>query len=145
MAFHIVEIDGANFTSDGRLKVAQEPPAAPATTTPVDVGGIASVSGTVSDTTYVITNTKTLVIQNFNGGGAPVGGGSKVELFYDPAGNGTGMTLVRVAYVYGNSFSFDLNREFGPGNGVRAMRLRRTNLSGGAREIAGFFTGYERS
>ena len=62
--------------------------------------------------------------------GAPEGKGSKVELFYDPNGNGTGMTLIRVAYVNGDSFSLDLNRELGPGNGTRAVRLRLTNLGG---------------
>jgi hypothetical protein len=144
MGFQVVEIDGASFTADGRLKVAQEPPAPPPATTPVEVGGIAVVGG-ISDTVYVITNGKTLVIQNFNGGGAPEGKGSKVELFDDPNGNGTSMTLIRVAYVNGNSFSLDLNREIGPGNGTRAVRLRLSNLGGASREIAGFFAGYERS
>lgn len=144
MSFHLVEIDGASFTPDGRLKVAQEPPATPPATTPVEVGGIATVSNT-SDTTYTVTTGKTLVIQNFNGGGAPEGKGSKVELFDDPQGNGTGMTLIRVAYVNGNSFSLDLNRSVGPGDGTRRVRLRRTNLGGTSREIAGFFAGYERT
>jgi hypothetical protein len=144
MGFQVVEIDGASFTADGRLKVVQEPPAPPPATTPVEVGGIALVGG-VSDTVYVITNGKTLVIQSFSGGGAPEGKGSKVELFDDPNGDGAGMTLIRVAYVNGNSFSLDLNREIGPGNGTRAVRLRLSNLGGASREIAGFFTGYERS
>ena len=144
MSFHLVEIDGASFTPDGRLKVAQEPPATPPATTPVEVGGIATVSNT-SDTTYTVTTGKTLVIQNFNGGGAPEGKGSKVELFDDPQGNGTGMTLIRVAYVNGNSFSLDLNRSVGPGDGTRRVRLLRTNLGGTSCEIAGFFAGYERT
>src|SRR3990170_1657896 len=133
MAFQIVEIDGASFTADGRLKVAQEPPAPPPAPTPVDVGGIATVGNTPADTTHVIGTGKTLVIQNVNGGAAPVGSGSKVELFDDPNGDGTGMTLLRVAYVNGSSFSLDLNREVGPGNGTRAVRLRRTSLGGASR------------
>ena len=145
MGFQIVEIDGASFTADGRLKVAQEPPAPPPTTTPVDIGGIATVGGTPADTTHVITSGKTLVVQNFNGGAAPEGKGSKVELFDDPNGNGTGMTLLRVAYANGESFSLDLNKELGPGNGTRGVRLRRTNLGGASREIAAFLAGYERS
>lgn len=145
MAFEIVEVDGASFTADGRLKVAQEPPTPPPTTTPVDVGGIEIVGNTPVDTVRVITSGKTLVIQNFNGGAAPEGSGSKVELFYDPNGNGTGMTLLRVAYVSGSSFSLDMSRELGPGNGTRAARLRRTSLGGASREIAAFLAGYERT
>ena len=145
MGFQIVEIDGASFTADGRLKVAQEPPAPPPATTPVDVGGIATVGNTPADTTHVIGTGKTLVIQNVNGGAAPVGAGSKVELFDDPNGDGTGMTLLRVAYVNGSSFSLDLNREVGPGNGTHAVRLRRTSLGGPSREIAAFLAGYERT
>lgn len=148
MGFQIVEIDGASFTADGRLKVAQEPPVPPPATTPVDVGGIATVGsggGGISDVIYVIATGQTLVVQNYNGGAARKGEGSKVELFYDPNGNGTGMTLVRAAYVDGESFSIDLNREFGPGNGTRAIRLRRSNLGGASREIAAFVAGYERT
>ena len=145
MAFHVVEVDGASFTADGRLKVAQEPPTPPPATTPIDLGGIAVVGNTPQDTLYVITNGKTLVIQNFNGGAAPEGSGSKVELFYDSNGNGVGMTLLRVAYVTGSSFALDMNREVGPGNGTRAVRLRRTSLGGASREVAAFLAGYERT
>ena len=145
MAFQIVEIDGASFTADGRLKVAQEPPAPPPATTPVDVGGIATVGNTPVDTTHVIGTGKTLVLQNVNGGAAPEGAGSKVELFNDPNGTSVGMTLLRVAYVNGSSFSLDMNRELGPGNGTRSVRLRRTSLGGPSREIAAFLAGYERT
>lgn len=144
MGFQVVEMDGASFTADGRLKVAQEPPAPPPATTPVEVGGIAVVGVTPVDAVHVIGVGKTLVIQSLSGGGPPVGMGSKVELFDDPNGNGVGMELIRVAYVSGTSFSLELNREVGPGNGTRAVRLRRTNLGGASREIAGFFSGYER-
>ena len=145
MGFQIVEVDGASFTADGRLRVAQEPPAPPPATTPVDVGGIAVVGIAPVDTVHVIGAGRTLVIQNFNGGAAPEGDGSKVELFYDPNGDGMGMTLLRVAYANGHSFSLDLSRELGPGNGTRAVRLRRTSLGGASREIAAFLAGYERS
>lgn len=145
MAFQVVEVDGASFTADGRLKVAQEPPTPPPTTTPIDLGGVEIVGNTPVDTVHVITNGKTLVIQNLNGGAAPEESGSKVELFYDPNGNATGMTLLRVAYVSGASFTLDMNRELGPGNGTRAVRLRRTSLGGASREIAAFLAGYERT
>ena len=143
MSFQVVEIDGASFTGDGRLKVAQDPPAPPPATTPVNIGGIQVVGNTPGDTVYVIGTGKTLVVQNFNGGAAPVGAGSKVELFDDPNGNGTSMVLLRVAYVLGSNFTFDLSRQFGPGNGTHAVRLRRTSLGGASREIAAFLTGYE--
>lgn len=143
MGFQVVEIDGANFTGDGRLKVAQDPPAPPPATTPVDIGGIQVVGNTPGDTVYIIGTGKILALQNFNGGAAPVGAGSKVELFDDPAGNGVGMTLLRVAYVSGSNFVFDLNRSLGPGDGNHGVRLRRTSLGGASREIAAFLTGYE--
>src|SRR5512137_27462 len=98
MGFQVVEIDGATFTADGRLKVAQEPPVPPPATTSVELGGIEIVGNTPVDTVHVIGTGKTLVIQNLSGGASPVGSGSKVELYDDPNGNGTGMTLVRVAY-----------------------------------------------
>jgi hypothetical protein len=145
MSFEVVEIDGATFTADGRLKVAQEPPVPPPATTPVELGGIEIVSLTPVDTVHVIGSGKTLVIQNLSGGAAPIGAGSKVELYDDPNGDGTGMTLLRVAYVTGASFSLDLNRELGPGNGARAVRLRRVSLGGPSREIAAFMAGYERT
>src|SRR3990170_1183069 len=108
MSFQVVEIDGASFTADGRLKVAQEPPAPPPATTPVDMGGIAVVGINPVDSVHVIGTGKTLVIQNFNGGAPPVGAGSKVELFDDPNGDGSALTLLRVAYLSGSSFSLDL-------------------------------------
>lgn len=145
MGFEVVEIDGANFTADGRLKVAQEPPVPPPATTPVEIGGIEIVGNTPVDTVHVIGSGKTLVIQNLSGGAAPIGSGSKVELYDDPNGTGTGMTLLRVAYVTGASFSLDLSRELGPGNGTHAVRLRRTSLGGPSREIAAFMAGYERA
>lgn len=145
MGFQVVEIDGASFTADGRLKVAQEPPAPPPATTPVDVGGIAVVGISPVDTVHVISNGKMLVIQNLSGGAPGVGSGSKVELFDDANGDGSVLSLLRVAYVSGSSFSFDLGRELGPGNGTRAVRLRRTNLGGASREVAAFLTGYERA
>jgi hypothetical protein len=145
MSFQVVEVDGASFTADGRLKVAQEPPAPPPATTPVDVGGIAVVGINPVDTLHVLGNGKTLVIQGFSGGAPAVGSGSKVELFDDPNGDGSALSLLRVAYVSGSSFSFDLGRELGPGNGTRAVRLRRTNIGGPSREIAAFLSGYERA
>lgn len=145
MSFHVVEIDGASFTADGRLKVAQEPPAPPPATTPIEIGGIEVVGGAPVDTVHVIGTGKVLVIQNLSGGAAPIGSGSKVELYDDPNGNGVGMTLLRVAYVNGTSFSLDLSRELGPGNGTRAVRLRRVSLGGASREVAAFLAGYERA
>lgn len=145
MGFDVVEIDGATFTADGRLKVAQEPPVPPPATTPVEIGGIEIVGNTPVDTVHVIGSGKTLVIQNLSGGAAPIGSGSKVELYNDPNGDGTGMTLLRVAYVTRASFTLDLNRELGPGNGTRGVRLRRVSLGGPSREIAAFLAGYERT
>jgi len=145
MGFEVVEIDGANFTADGRLKVAQEPAAPPPATTPVEKGGIEIVGNTPIDTVHVIGTAKTLVIQYVSGGAAPLGSGSKVELYDDPNGDGAAMTLLRVAYVNGTSFSLDLNVSLGPGNGTHSARLRRTSLGGPSREIAAFLSGYEKA
>lgn len=133
-------------TPDQRLKIALSPPAPPAGQTAVNVSAVDLVSGTsFSDTVYVIPNGKTLTIQSFSGGAeASTGnsdGASKVELWSDPNGNGTGMTLIRVAYAANSNFDFVLNRVF-VGDGTAAIRLRRTRLDSGNREVAAFWDGY---
>lgn len=132
-----------SVTADGRIKIATEPPSAPGGATPVDVVAD-SIIATTEDTTYTITNGKTLTIQNFNGGGASSNNGDTIELFYDPNGNATGMTLIRVAYVpdTGGNFSFDLKATF-VGNGTRRILVRRTRGAGSSARVSAFWAGYE--
>lgn len=92
------------------------------------------------DTTYVVTTGKVLTVTIFTGGGAATeatlahSNGQKVELFYDPNGNGTGMTLIDVIYCNGSSSKFIESFSTDSGNGTRSVRLRRTNFSSVASE-----------
>lgn len=133
------EVD-AVFTSDGKLQVSTPPPTPPEDTTAVSQMAQSDMSGT-SDTDYTIPNGETLVIQRFIGGGEGDGSTSKVELYYDPNGNGTGMTLIAVGYVSDNNFQFDLNVSY-TGDGTRNIKMRRTRISSGTREVFGKWEGY---
>lgn len=129
-------------TGDGRLYVSAAV-APPAAATPVNTAATGSVSGT-SDNVYTIPNAANLVIQRFSGTAeVDTSGGNKIELYWDPNGTGTGMTLIRVAFCGGNIFEFGLDYK-APlvGDGTRAIRMRRTRLSGGGKEISGFWDGY---
>lgn len=130
-------------TADGRVKIATEPPSAPGGATAIDVVADSTIA-TSADTTYTITNGKTLTIQNFNGGGPAANSGNSIELYYDPNGNATGMTLIRVAYVpdTGGNFSFDLKANF-VGNGTRRILVRRIRNGGGSARVSAFWAGYE--
>jgi hypothetical protein len=130
-------------TSDGRL-ITSSVVSAPPGRTPVNFEVQSNVAGNGSaDTTYLIPSGETLTIQRFAGGaqGDASGSGSKIELWYDPAGTGTGMTLVRTGYVRDGNFEFSLDNEY-TGDGTALMRVRRTRFSGGALEMAAFFDGY---
>jgi hypothetical protein len=127
-----------------RLRVAFAPPSPPPATTPVAISGLSEVGGTPINTFYTIPNGQTLFIQRFSGGGQGGTDSSVVELFYDPNGNLTGMTLLRAGYVSGNNFEFTFNTEVVNflGNNTRRIVMRRRRLDGGNREIAGFWDGY---
>ncbi|RLI54447.1 MAG: hypothetical protein DRP09_13060 [Candidatus Thorarchaeota archaeon] len=130
----------AEITADGRLKVSQEPPSAPPDTTSVSRVQYSSVTGT-SDDVYTIPSGEELRIQRFAAGAEHSRDGSVVELWYDPNGNGTGMTIIDVLFVSGSSNQHDLNAVF-TGNGTRAIRMRRRRLDGGARRIFARWEGY---
>jgi hypothetical protein len=129
-------------TTDGRLLVSADV-IPPPNTTAVHQSVTSSISAT-TDTVYVIPNAANLRIQRFAGGGEiDSTAGSKIELFWDPNGNGTGMTLIRSGYVSGNNFdySFDYAAPL-VGDGTRSIRTRRSRFSGSAKEIAAFWDGY---
>lgn len=131
----------AKVSDDGFLKVVLPPPTAPSGSTSVQTLADSSMSGTV-DTLYVIPNGSTLKIQQLRAGSQrTTSGGTKVELYYDPAGTGVGMTLIDKLYTDGSSANSALDIEF-VGDGTRAIRLRRVNFGGGSVEIFAAWRGY---
>jgi hypothetical protein len=128
-------------TADGRL-IVNSAVAAPPATSVVNQGVTGDVA-TVTDVFYTIPNGEQLKIQRFAGGGEQATGGSKVELYWAPNGNTTGIERIRVGYVNGNNFEFTLDWDAPAlGNGTRAILIRRERFSGGAIELAGFWDGY---
>lgn len=98
---------------------------------------------TSEDDEYLIPDTKLLKVQSFAAGaesGAAGSSNTKMELFHDPAGTGSGMTLLRVAFLSGSNAEFQLGISF-TGDGVAKIRLRRTSLDAGTRECAVFWEG----
>jgi hypothetical protein len=98
-------------------------------------------AGSSSDTVYIVTTGKQLTVSYFTGGGAT--GSQKIELFYDPNGNGLDMTLIDVIYCNGSSDKFEENFTSGTGNGTIAVRIRQTNYSASATESFGKWEGSE--
>lgn len=132
----------AKITADGRILVSNEI-TTPENTTPILVTAQSSISSP-ADTNYTIPDGKLLKIQQLQAG-AQVGlNGSKVELYYDPNGNGVGMTLIGAIYVDGSSGTLDLNVEH-IGNGVERIVLRRYPFGNTSREIFGQWVGYEQT
>lgn len=130
----------ADVTATGRLKVSQEPPEPPTGTTAVTQSEYGNVS-TIDDLEYLIPNGETIYLQRFVAGAEQTNGGSVVELWYDPNGNGTNMTIIDTIFCNGTSDQHDLNESF-VGDGTKKLRLRRRRLSGGAVLIFGRWEGY---
>lgn len=127
--------------SSSRLLVSQEISSIPVGSTAVGRTTDGLVSTFVDDV-YTITNTKTLTIQRLFGGAQGSISGGKVELFYDPLATGIGMTLIAKFFLNGSSSQIDLSDKF-VGDGIRAIRMRRTGLSGGSQEMFSRWIGYE--
>jgi len=135
--------DGTNIatvTTTGRLKVSQEPPTIPVSSTAVIQLAYGAVA-TYTDTVFIIPNVQTLQIQRFSAGAENNNKSSRIELWYDPSGNGVSMSIIDVLFCNGASDQHDLNSIF-IGNGVRSIRMRRENLSGGSAQIFGRWEGY---
>jgi hypothetical protein len=131
-----VKVDESN-----RFWVATPPPSAPPNTTAVIHTGYSPVSGQVDDI-YVIPDGVTLTIQRLSGGAEQdTSFGSGIELWYDPAGTGIGMTIIDVIMANGTSDQHDLNSIY-IGNGTRTIRMRRIRFSGGSKWIFGRWEGY---
>jgi len=125
----------------GRINVITPPPSIPEDTTSVKETAQGDVSGSsTSYTNYTIPNGETLIIQRFQGGAEGDGGASKVSLYYDSTGTGVG-TLISVGYCANNSFQYDLNETY-IGDGTARIRIARTRIDAGTREIYGRWEGY---
>jgi hypothetical protein len=94
-----------------------------------------------SDSIYTIPNGETLIIQSLTGGCEFKSQGSSIELWYDPNGNGSGMTIIDVLHVNGTSDQHSIYASY-VGNGTRKIRLRRRAYGGGSREVFSRWEGY---
>jgi len=133
-----IKLDQLNaiYSFDVPTGVIDLTPASVPTATPKMASAQSSIaSGGSSDTIYVVTTGKKLTITDFSAGGASSSStlahssSQKMELFYDPNGNGTGMTLIDVIYCDGLSNQFNENFTTDTGNGTISIRMRRTNFA----------------
>lgn len=99
-----------------------------------------SISGDI-DTTFIIPNGATLIVQGLVGGCEFKSQGSAVELWYDPNGNGVEMSIIDVIHVNGSSEQHSIYVSY-VGNGTRKIRMRRRAYGGGTREVFGRWEGY---
>lgn len=114
----------------------------PGTTRVVDVTQ-ELVSG-FFDTTYLIPSGKILTVQRvFCASSLSLGNvvSSKIDLYDDPNGDGTVLNLITTLYTIGALVDIFINEQF-VGNGTRRVRIRRTTLDVGAREIYARWEGY---
>ena len=127
-------------TLENPVSIVQVPAVVPGGGTKVSQAKYDSVSSD-NDDTYVIPNGETLVIQSFSGGCEFKSQGSAIELWYDPNGNGSGMTIIDVIHVNGSSEQHSIYAQY-EGNGTRKIRIRRRPYGGGSREVFGRWEGY---
>lgn len=134
-------IQNVRTTKDGRLKVSQEPPAAPVGTTGVVQTEFDAVAAT-DDNVFLIPNGEILNITRFAGGAeVDTSAGNSIELYFDINGDGTVLDVIDVIFASGTSDQHDLAEAF-TGDGTAAIRMRRRRFSGGSKEIFGRWEGY---
>ena len=131
----------AKVDDSGNQYVITPTPAAPEGTTAISDTQISYMSGE-EDSFTVIPNGEDLTIQRFKAGCEIDTGGSKVELYYAPNGNTTGMILIEVLFLNGSSGFADLTYNPPTGDGTAAIMLKRERLGGGSSEIFGKWEGY---
>jgi len=130
----------AGITADNKLKVVLPPPTAPSGATAINRTEYDGVSGD-DDNVYIIPNGETLIIQRLSSGSEVTSDGATTELWYDPNGTGVGMTIIDAIFSNGSSDQHDLNESY-TGDGTKAVRMRRRNLTGGTVSIFGRWEGY---
>ncbi|HNR90701.1 MAG TPA: hypothetical protein PKM65_20360 [Spirochaetota bacterium] len=132
----------AKVDASGNQLVILAAPVPPTGKTAISNTQQGDMSG-VQNSFTVIPNGYSVVIQRLKAGAEhESNGGSKVELWYAPNGNTTGMTLLEAIYINGSSNQFDLAYESPIGNGTRAILLRRSRLIGGSVEVFAKWEGY---
>lgn len=133
----------ATVTNAGQLRVTTEG-APPPGFDQVNRSLIGDLAGTTTeDDIYTIPNGKVLVVTRCSGTAHASSSGdkaTKLELYYDPNGNGTGMTLLRAAVMSNNAPEFSLAFE-ALGDGTRAIRLRRESMDSQTRYAPVFWDG----
>lgn len=101
------------------------------------------LAGTTDDV-YLIPSNLTLILQRvFAASSLSLGTlvSSKVELFEDVSGDGSSLNLLTVLYTTSNMVEVSLNAKL-IGDGSRSVRVRRTTLDTGAREVFTKWEGY---
>ena len=98
------------------------------------------------DSTYKITNTKKLVIDNLFGSGEySSSGGSVLELWYDPNGDLSSMILIGSINFNGNYDNIQIDDSLNTYTGDTTNRIvmRRRRLDGGIAYVSSSWRGYE--
>lgn len=103
-----------------------------------------NVSGNSTDETYyTIPTGETITIQTLRASCERSSGGSKVVLYYQPNGNTTNEELLSIVYLNGSNFIDNIEWTAPEvGNGTRRLRISRTRLDFGTREIYFKLRGY---
>lgn len=97
-----------------------------------------------TDTDYVIPNGQKLFITEFQTASTLSMGvlvSNRVALFHDPNGNGTGMQPITFAYPAASNVLIPINEMF-VGDGTAQIKIRRTPIDAGSREIFAQWEGY---
>lgn len=133
----------AAVTEAGRLAVTTASPV-PAGATGVRETYQGGVNGS-TDNTFTIPSGETLTLTRFVCGGEAYAKnnrsvGTRVELFWDPNGNGSGMTLLAFGYNNGGTYQQSLFEQF-TGDGTAAIRVRRESFESTV-QITGSWEGY---
>ena len=101
------------------------------------------ISGVVDDT-YDIPNGTSLVVTQIEASSALSLGNfvsTKIELFYDVNGDGSNLQLISVLFVTSSHITKEIAKVM-VGNGTAKLRVRRTPIDLGSREISVKWEGY---
>lgn len=132
----------ASIDSSNRLLVSANVTVPPASVA-VDQSASSNLSGT-SDTTYLIPSGKILTIARFASTvEANSGRVTRIQLYYDPAGTGSGMTLIREMFMGSGDRNYEFQIDFNTtGDGTKLIRMRRERMDGGADNVSAFWSGF---